>query len=284
MRQPLYSRNIAVVGANSRLSHHLVPELKKLDWGLKLLSLSEISGLRTSERHQLWRSISEQFDTVVFSAAAIDPALPKHQLDLINYKIPIAAIQSLSEGSSPPVIITLGSALEGIASDNFYIDTKNRLSLECASLQFGNWTHLRTHTLLGSAPPPQHMLMGQLLSALKHKSDFTVHGTYQVREYLHYEQFAAFIVDLLLGEVETLAGVHQVGGKEKTILYPLVEQIMKKYNPKSTLFVNENLSWRTDQTLLNARSNDFELNNPTGLDLALSLVPGWLAQSTEDSE
>jgi nucleoside-diphosphate-sugar epimerase len=242
-----------------------------------LLSLREIGAMRTSDRQQFWETLGGKCEAIIFSAAAVDPSLGKNELCRLNYELPLTAIKEISQAQNPPFIATIGSALEGIASDNAYIDSKNRLSLEVENLQLPNWSHVRTHTLLGADLPQGHMLMGQLLSALRNGSNFTIHGRNQFREYLHYSQFAEFLVNMFRGEHEIRPGVYQVGGREKTNVYTLVEQLMKEFNPKSRLLVNEHLAWQTDQTSDTARSNDFELNNPRGVALVSSLIPGWLS-------
>jgi len=272
---------VALIGQNSSLSGYLAESLSQSGLDHHLFSLRKISSMSSRKRIQFWNSLDSEFDVFVFSGAAIDPSLSEVTLDFLNYEIPIEGIEQLSKNGASMKFLTIGTALEGIAFDNRYISSKYRLSVKAADWKLPGWTHLRTHTLVGSARPPSHMLLGQLLEAVRTGSDFTIHGTRQVRQYLHYEQFAGFVTGLLSGLIIPSSATPLVGASETTSILSLVKSMMFRFNSESKLYVNEELAWKTDQTSGTVRKNDFELATATGEELVGSLMEKWLSVSLE---
>jgi len=271
-------KRIALVGKDSKLSSYMLGQFALHQWEHEVLSLRKLSTMTSEERSAFWDSSRHKFDTFIFAAAVIDPSSSKKTLNFLNFEIPTHAIEIMWRANEPKQFLTLGSALEGVATENPYIASKHRLGVRASDGDIEGWTHIRTHTLVGRTPPPKHMMLGQLLEALRSKTDFTIHGTKQMREYIHYDQFAAFVTDVLDGpDARNLPPTLQVGGTEKTLVADLVKGLMVKFNPESRLHVDESLGWSSDQTVQTAAVNDFTLQTPKALDLVGLLAKNWLA-------
>jgi hypothetical protein len=270
------SRNILIVGKESNLSIYLAIRFAEANWKSERISLRHISSLDSTQRKALWRELSKDYRCIIFSGAAIDPSLGEKTLDFLNHQIPLEAIRSTTDLHDNNMVVTIGSALEGIAIHNPYIASKHKLGERALEKTYSGWIHVRTHTLVGEQPPPSHMLLGQLLIALRNQSDFTIHGTHQVREYIHYEQFAGFLSEMIGDYVTCPSKTLQVGGKEITKVHELVQTLMSKFNPSSKLLIDTSLAWQTDQTLERLRTNEVILRNPKAEILVSELVEQWL--------
>lgn len=147
--------------------------------------------------------ISEYFaqcrseDSVVYICSGLlDPRLSAEELLAVNYHLPRNVIDSLARSGIR--VVTFGTAMEHTLNSNSYVQSKLKLSeyVEDANADGALSTHVRIHTLYGGGEPSPFMFLGQILTAIRTESLFSMTLGRQLREYHHVEDDARAVKTL----------------------------------------------------------------------------------------
>lgn len=147
---------------------------------------------------------------VYICSGLLDPRLSDEQLLAVNYQLPRNVIESVAPLGAR--VVTFGTAMEHTLTSNSYVQSKLRLSrfVEDANANGAQATHVRIHTLYGTEEPSPFMFLGQILTALRTDSPFSMTMGRQLREYHHVDDDARAIKSLvdakILGVVDLAHG------------------------------------------------------------------------------
>lgn len=269
-------RHACIVGANSILTTYLEEYLSEKYQSVSKVSSNVMTSMNSSDLRRYWQAEAVRSDLLLWSGAVLIPDADAGTLKRVNVDTPLAAIQSFVEGRPENRVVTFGSALEGIALQNPYIASKKALFDELKGMGNPNVMHVRTHTLIGEELPHGHMFLGQLLRAIQAKENFLMHGTKQVRQFIHYRDFAQATVKAVQSEVPAFQPLTTVGARASTNLFMLATLLMEHFNPKGCVELDTSKAWPTDQTSSNQAENDVLIGPDNPAQQIQELMEGWL--------
>lgn len=228
------------------------------------------------EQRAYWQDQGNQFGLLLWVGAIINPDEDPRLLRKVNVDMPLTGIRSFLDARPENRAATFGSALEGIALQNAYIASKKALFDELEAMVNPSIMHIRTHTLVGQELPHPHMFLGQLVRAIHSQSDFLMHGTNQVRQFIHYRDFAQVAMEVIDSEVTDRRLLTTVGATACTNLFELATQMMQRFNPRGRVNLDTSKAWTTDQTLTNQAENDLVTGSKDPTVQIQELFEGWL--------
>lgn len=134
---------------------------------------------------------------VYICSGLLNPRLPVEELHDVNFRLPRNIVRAIAPLGFRTV--TFGTAMEGTLRDNAYVQSKLMLSqfVEQMSGEDFQPTHVRIHTLYGSAEPSPFMFLGQILNSIRTNTPFEMTQGRQLREYHHVDDDAYAIKSLV---------------------------------------------------------------------------------------
>lgn len=225
---------IFIVGGRGRLGQAL----------LQQYSPDEVVSLERTE-YEHWAaddslsSIAEYFSqhadensVVYICSGLLDPRLPARSLHEVNFHLP----RNILRATSPLGVraVTFGTAMESTLTANPYVNSKLQLSqyVEESNRTRQHATHIRIHTLYGSAEPSPFMFLGQILQALRTDTPFEMTQGRQLREYHHVDDDAAAIKSL---EDTHIGGIVELSHGLPVTLRKLAEAIFDAFGKSDLL-------------------------------------------------
>jgi nucleoside-diphosphate-sugar epimerase len=127
-------------------------------------------------------------DVVYLAAGIIDPKRPEEEHQRVNFELARNLIVGATRLGLK--VVTFGTVMEkvvGDSSDNPYFSSKTKLSrfVDGFCVDSPLALHVRIHTLYGGGPPEKFMFLGQILDAIRNRTDFKMTLGTQLREYHH---------------------------------------------------------------------------------------------------
>jgi len=174
-------------------------------------------------------------------------------------------------------VITIGSVLEALDEVNDYIESKKQLSRFLASeVNEAKFLHVRTHTLVGTVEPPQHMFLGQLSRAIRTSTSFTMSSGTQTREYLPYTAIASYLTEQVSGSAGSNdKGIKSLGGAEPVRLIDMALTAVTFLNPRASVVINDSLDPPSESSGSPAK-NDISLKNlDSSIETGLRFLRIW---------
>ncbi|HWT99123.1 MAG TPA: NAD-dependent epimerase/dehydratase family protein [Terriglobales bacterium] len=177
---------------------------------------------------------------VIIANGLTDPSRPKNELDHSNTEFPLRVIEA---GASFPGLrfMTIGTVMEeraSLSTANAYVASKLALCHRVEELAqqglAGRLLHLRLHTLYGVGRPHPHMFLGQMLTALKSESAFSMSSGRQYRQYHHAEDIA-MAISALTGRDWFGQAVLQMNSAETLQLRRIAEAVFRHFGKSSLL-------------------------------------------------
>jgi len=120
----------------------------------------------------------------------------------INVDLPLRVAKIASELGI--TTITFGTVAEFFSGKpNLYVKSKMDLysSLEESGLLAQSVKHIRLHTLYGGLPSRSHMFVGQVVEAIRSRSEFRMTSGKQLREYHHVMEDAKMISKYIVSNI-----------------------------------------------------------------------------------
>jgi len=210
----------------------------------------------TVSRGEDWKQVLEELPDFimsdwVFASGVTDPKAPEDEIRRVNTETPISIIEAalsftrLHSEAMGPRFLTLGSIQENfpeLAGRNAYLKSKLDLSRwiekKCKDpLHSKRFVHLRVHTIF-SDEFKSHMFLGQIWEALKNESPFKMSHGMQLREYLHVDDFANAMMQLLAVEW-TLGPVMELNHGDPLALRDLASKIFSRFKSEGLLEIGE---------------------------------------------
>jgi nucleoside-diphosphate-sugar epimerase len=216
-------------------------------------------------------------DKIYICAGITDPKKNFEELNIFNFQLP-KNILEIAEQFGPEVI-TFGSVLENLESENEYIKSKTRLFkyLRDQSM-YRNFKHWQLHTLYGTKPPKPQMFLGQISRALKENNIFIMSSGLQLREYWHSQDVVRFILSSEIINSKTNQ-IEIVGCGSPLTLKEVAEGIFEYFNRVDLLRLGVLLDPVFDNYSFNFKTKS---SNPTKfMREPLSGVCNYLNQNME---
>lgn len=167
-------------------------------------------------------------ETVVYLAAGIiDPRRGADEHQQVNFALARNLIVGATRLGSK--VVTFGTVMEkvvGESSENPYFSSKTRLGrfVEEFSANSSLALHIRIHTLYGGGPPEKFMFLGQILDALRNRTEFKMTLGTQLREYHHLNDEVIAVAALLASGV---SGVIELSHGKPVKLCDLASHIFR---------------------------------------------------------
>lgn len=222
---------IILVGTNGNLAksilrtypHKLIHTIKReefIKWGQEdgLLSIDN------------YFSAAKILPTIIINATGIiDKSVSQFLMQRINVDLPhnLLRFGEINETK----IVTFGSVMENFANivqGNKYLTTKNNLFQIVNQPKFRtNSLHIQIHTWYGGDSIHKSMFLGEILHAIKTKTEFFMTSGMQIREYHHISDDTKVVNSLL---AQDKSGVHQISHGKGLSLRFIAESIFSHYN------------------------------------------------------
>lgn len=212
------------MGKNSRLTQTLVRVAKLTQFSTTVISTSDC--LYSTRLEDALDSLEEEEKSLFLSSAVTNPRGEIGQIKAVNVSLPDSVARRLLARGGEIQLVTFGSALETVVR-NPYFDSKVEMLDRLSSFVDSGLRHLhvRTHTLFGQQPPPEHSLLGQLVEAIRSRTPLKMSSGDQFRKYLTFDSF----VKLLLSLDSRLSGNVQVGTNSAIQVGELIDSLLQDY-------------------------------------------------------
>ena len=231
----------AIIGRESILGRTLAATLSRQGFEVMLYCLRDIAEQKSATRNETWRSMFA-YSLVFWCGAVTNPSGSSREILNVNFDLPREAILTLQDNSRSSRLITFGSAFEGKLVSNKYLDSKHLLASWISEQRPKLTTHIRTHTLIGPAPPAKHMFLSQLFEAIQQRREFVLGSPGSSRQYITYKAFAE-VLQPLTHSLSREAQIIQVGGAREVSLFELAIKLSSLHGHATSIKLSSTHSW-----------------------------------------
>ena len=267
------SRHLVIVGKNSRLTQALIRAANSKQFSTTVIATSDC--LYSSRLEDALDTLKDEGTSLFLSSAITNPQGDIGQIRAVNVFLPDSVARMLLERGGEIKLVTFGSALETKVR-NPYFDSKVQMLDRLSPLLDSGLRHLhvRTHTLFGQQPPPEHSLLGQLVQAIRSRTSLEMSNGRQFRKYLTFDSFVHLLLDL----DSKLSGKVQIGTNAAIQIGELINLLLQDYpevpRPVRGTFGLQ-IGEPTDSNLVSSIQDDVVVDEDWQA-LMRSFLKGWL--------